>query len=76
MTTYFYHTTLPDVRIKVCKKIIVWERLEFVDYDDVEKGKAWRYHMRHSLPVSNADRLRKMYNLPQEVVAKLNSRPL
>ena len=73
MTQYFYHASKPDVRIKVTKKLVIWECNEYVDFDDVEKGKAWKYYMRHPLPVTNAETLREMYALPDDVVAKLKA---
>jgi hypothetical protein len=75
--TYYYHTSQPDVRIKVTKKTVTWERNEFVNFDtwQVAEGKepekAWKYYMRHTLPVTNAETLRSMYNLPDDVVARL-----
>jgi hypothetical protein len=74
-TSYYYHADKPDVRIKVTAKTVTWERLQTVNLDEAISGapeqKEWRYYMRHPLPVNNAEILRTMYNLPDEVVAKL-----
>jgi hypothetical protein len=41
--------------------------------DGAEPKLEWKYDMRHKLPFKpdHAERLRTMYNLPDEVVAKL-----
>ena len=73
--TYFYHYKNPDVRIKVTKKMVTWEELKTINLNDVIAGsepkKEWKYYMRHKLPVNNSEMLREMYNLPEDVVAKL-----
>ena len=74
MTTYYTHTSNPDVRIKVTKKTVTWEHKQIINLDDVINGMEavteWRYYMRQPLPFYGAETLRTMYNLPDEVVAK------
>ena len=65
VSTYYYHVNPQhQVRIKVCEKTVTWERLQ-------TNGK-WKYDTRKPLPVTNAETLRTMYSLPDDVVAKLN----
>jgi hypothetical protein len=75
-TTYYYHVNFPDTRIKITKKSVTWERNVITNLNDVidknaEPTRAWRYHLRHPLPVKNAEDLRVLYNLPEDAVTKL-----
>ena len=71
MPTYYTHVSNPEVRIKVTKKLVTWERLVYVDYDDADKGKVWKHNMHQRIPFYGAETLRTMYNLPDAVVAQL-----
>jgi hypothetical protein len=70
MSTYYTHTTIPVVRIKVTSKLIVIEH-RTIGLDEEE----WRYYNRIKLPVTleYANRLREMYNLPDDVVRHLTA---
>jgi len=74
-TPTYTHNKFPDVRIKVTAKTVTWEKNTITNLDEViaggEEKRAWKYYMRHSLPVKNAEDLREMYNLPDDVVARL-----
>ena len=60
---HFYHTKPHmQARIKVCEKTITWERLQ--------PNGEWRYDARRPLPVNNAEMLRDMYALPDDVVVR------
>lgn len=64
------------VTTKLCAlELVTWERIQTVNLDEAIAGapeqREWRYYMRHSLPVNNAEILRGMYNLPDDVVARL-----
>jgi hypothetical protein len=73
--TYYVHNKFPEVRIKVTKKTVTWEENRIMNHNAVIDGapeeRAWKYKMRHSLPVNNAETLREMYSLPDDVVARL-----
>jgi hypothetical protein len=71
--TYFYHKDISDVRIKVTKKLVIWERFAPASFVQENPPYEWKYNTRHSLPVTaeTAERLRDMYYLPEDVVARL-----
>jgi hypothetical protein len=74
--TYYYHTDPKhEVRIKVTAKMVTWEEKRTTNLDAVIAGADpifdWKFYMRRPLPVNNAEALREMYNLPNDVVSRL-----